>query len=278
MSYKQIKWLILIVPTLTLTVWEYTRHHIFLDHISMELGNWLSPLIELAVSIIFLLKLFSMLEATQEELHRERSRQAALKEREKIARELHDGIAQSLFLMSVKMDQLALGQQDEEQAERTNGLRKTVHQVNEYVRQAISNLRYPTDLDALPWMQFLENMVNDFTTETGIQAYLNWRISEELLSAKEKVELYASIREALLNVRKHAQAQNVWIQSKEDGGNCWSCIVEDDGVGMEGDPFYHQDRYGLKIMNERAAEMGWMLQFTRDHGKTKVEIRKEASK
>jgi nitrate/nitrite-specific signal transduction histidine kinase len=277
MSYKQIKWLILIIPTLTLTVWEYTRHHFFLDHISMELGNWLSPLIELAVSITFLLKLFSMLEATQEELHRERSRQVASKEREKLARELHDGIAQSLFLMSVKMDQLEQGQQDEVQAERTKGLRKTVHQVNEYVRQAISNLRYPTDPDTLSWMQFLESMVNEFTSETGIEASWNWQLPEERLSAKEKIELYASIREALLNVRKHANAQKVWIQSNEHSGNSWSCIVEDDGVGIEGDPFRHQDRYGLKIMNERAAEMGWVLQIQRDHGKTKVEIRKEVS-
>jgi nitrate/nitrite-specific signal transduction histidine kinase len=277
MSYKQIKWIILIVPALTLTVWEYTRHHIFLDHISMELGNWLSPLIELAVSITFLLKLFSMLEATQEELNRERSRQVALKEREKIARELHDGIAQSLFLMSVKMDQLEQGQQDGEQAERTKGLRKTVHQVNEYVRQAISNLRYPMDPDALPWMQFLERMVNEFSLETGIEASWDWQLSEERLSAKEKVELYASIREALLNVRKHAQAQKVWIKSMEHNDNSWSCIVEDDGVGTEGDPFRHQDRYGLKIMNERAVEMGWLLQIKREHGKTKVEIRKEVS-
>jgi nitrate/nitrite-specific signal transduction histidine kinase len=277
MSYKQIKWLILIIPTLTLTAWEYTRHHLFLDHISMELGNWLSPLIELAVSITFLLKLFSMLEATQEELHRERSRQVASKEREKLARELHDGIAQSLFLMSVKMDQLEQGQQDEVQAERTKGLRKTVHQVNEYVRQAISNLRYPTDPDTLSWMQFLESMVNEFTSETGIEASWNWQLPEERLSAKEKIELYASIREALLNVRKHANAQKVWIQSNEHSGNSWSCIVEDDGVGIEGDPFRHQDRYGLKIMNERAVEMGWVLQIQRDHGKTKVEIRKEVS-
>jgi nitrate/nitrite-specific signal transduction histidine kinase len=78
-------------------------------------------------------------------------------------------------------------------------------------------------------------------------------------------------------VRKHAQAKKVWIQSNEHSDNSWSCIVEDDGVGIDGDPFRHQDRYGLKIMNERAAEMGWVLQIQRDHGKTKVEIRKEVS-
>jgi nitrate/nitrite-specific signal transduction histidine kinase len=126
-------------------------------------------------------------------------------------------------------------------------------------------------------MQFLESMVNDFTSETGIEASWNWQIPEERLSAKEKIELYATIREALLNVRKHAQAQKIWIQSKVHSDNSWSCIVEDDGVGIEGDPFRHQDRYGLKIMNERAAEMGWVLLIKRYHGRTKVKIQKEAS-
>lgn len=274
MTYKQIKWLILVLPSLTLTIWEYSRHHIFLDHMSMEVGNWLSPVIELAVSITFLLKLFSMLEATQDELNRERSKQAALKEREKIARELHDGIAQSLFLMSLKMDQLEQLQQDHEHTEHTNGLKKTVHQVNEYVRQAISNLRYPNDPENLPWMQFLESMVTDFTAETGIVVTWNWKLSEEKFSTKEKVELYASIREALLNVRKHAKAQKVWIQAEGYNGNSWCCVVEDDGVGILSDPYSYQDRYGLKIMKERALEMGWKLQIKRDLGRTKVEIRK----
>ncbi|MCY9670611.1 histidine kinase [Paenibacillus alginolyticus] len=277
MSYRQIKWLILIIPSLVLTTWEYTRHHFFLDHISMELGNWLSPLIEFTVSLTFLMKLFAMLEATQEELQRERSRQIALKEREKIARELHDDIAQSLFLMSIKMDQLEHVQEDAKQVKQIKELRKTVHQVNEYVRQAISNLRYPTDPDALPWMQYLESMVHDFTTETGIEASWNWHLSEEQLSAKEKVELYASIREALLNVRKHARAKKIWIQAEGYNKNSWSCIVKDDGVGFENDKFGHKDRYGLKIMHERAEEMGWMFQINSEYGKTSVEIRKEAS-
>lgn len=278
MSYKQIKWLILIIPTLILTIWEYARHHLLMNYISMEVGNWLAPVIVFSVSITFLLKLFAMLEATQEELNRERSRQAALKEREKIARELHDGIAQSLFLMSVKMDQLEQGQQNFLQAEKMNSLRKTVHQVNEYVRQAISSLKYPTHPDTLPWMQYLQSMVEDFKKETDLEVHWDWKLSEDRLSSKEKVELYASIREVLLNVRKHAHANKVWIRANEEKDKKWICVVEDNGRGYEGDPFQHQERYGLKILKERALEMGWIFQLRRELGKTKVEIQKRSSR
>ncbi|RTE10995.1 sensor histidine kinase [Paenibacillus whitsoniae] len=278
MTYKQMKWLILTIPTVTLALWEYSRHHLFLDYMSMEVGNWLAPLIELAVSITFLLKLFSLIEKTQEELNLERSRQAAMKERERIARELHDGIAQSLFLLSIKMDQLE-GKLplNSEYKQPTVSLRNTVYQVNEYVRQAISNLRYPIDPDAPPWTQYLSSMVTDFISETGLDVEWKWGISEERLSTKEKIELYASIREALLNVRKHAQASHVWVQSKESHDGTWSCSIEDDGRGMQTDPFAYQERYGLKMMRERAADMGWHLSVVRELERTRVEISKAAA-
>jgi two-component system nitrate/nitrite sensor histidine kinase NarQ len=273
-SAKQIKWLILVIPTLTLTLWEYARHHLLMNVISMEVGNWLAPVIVFSVSITYLLKLFAMLETTQAELERERSKQVVLKEREKIARELHDGIAQSLFLLSVKMDQLEQVEQTSPQAEKMKSLRKTVHQVNEYVRQAISNLRYPTSPDSLPWMQYLRNMVEDFKAESGLEVIWDWQLSEEMFSPKEKVELYASIREALLNVSKHAHASKVWIHGNEEAGGYWSCCVEDDGQGLQENPFQHKDRYGLKILQERVVEMGWTLSIVRMNGKTRVEIAK----
>ncbi|WP_269431669.1 hypothetical protein [Bacillus sp. JCM 19034] len=42
MTYKQIKWLILLIPTLTSAAWEYVRHEYLLPYISMEVGNLLS--------------------------------------------------------------------------------------------------------------------------------------------------------------------------------------------------------------------------------------------
>ncbi|WP_240968023.1 histidine kinase [Paenibacillus aquistagni] len=103
MTYKQIKWLILIIPTLTIGLWEYVRHEFLLPFISMELGNWLSPVFVLLVTLLFLTQLFKLIEHNQEELTRAKALQVVLEEREKIARELHDGIVQSLFFLNAQV-------------------------------------------------------------------------------------------------------------------------------------------------------------------------------
>lgn len=273
MSYRQIKWLILVIPTITIGLWEYVRHEFLLPYISMELGNWLAPVFVFAVTVTLLLKLFSIMEAMQEELNRERTYKAALEERERIARELHDGIAQSIFLLSVKVDQMM----HERETQGTPGildLKKTVHLVNHYVRQAISNLRYPSSLPSIPWFETIQNMVNDFTKETGLTVEMDWTLGEEKLTSKEKVELSAFVREAMLNVRKHAAASRLLITCKTDGEG-WFCKIEDDGVGFNGDPFLHRDRFGLRIVRERSGEMNWHLHLGRSDNMTVIMIRKE---
>ncbi|MEF3311157.1 histidine kinase [Paenibacillus sp. GYB004] len=271
MSYKQIKWLILILPTVTIGLWEYIRHQFLLPYISMDLGNLLAPVIVFLVTMIFLTQLFSMLEDMQEELKEARAAKAALEEREKIARELHDGIAQSLFLLSVKADQLDKRYAGE--AADIRGFKQTVYEVNGYVRQAIANLRYPAESDSLPWMDMLKSLAADLTMNTGIGVEWSWELPEDRLTAKEKVELFASIREALLNVRKHSKAERVRIDAAERGGG-WVCAVSDDGQGFEGDPLRRDNKFGLSMMKDRADEMGWIFEIVREQGETVVRIRK----
>ncbi|MCZ4149390.1 two-component sensor histidine kinase, partial [Escherichia coli] len=107
----------------------------------MALGNWLTPVLVYLVSITLLSKLFRILERYQKELEQERSAKAALEAREQLARELHDGIAQSLFLLSVKAEKLESDNSSEHHQQNVLSIRKTIHEVNRYVRQSITNLR-----------------------------------------------------------------------------------------------------------------------------------------
>lgn len=272
MSYRQIKWLILIIPTLTIGIWEYIRHEYLLPYISMGLGNWLSPLIVLAVTMTLLLKLFSLMEHMQEELNLASKARTILEERERLARELHDGIAQSLFLLSVKLHRL---EKDKPVTDFPlfGELRNTVRRVHEDVRQAISNLRYSSN-EGLPWTQAVDDMIRDLQKETGLEVDLKWDFPEDMLSSKEKVELFACVREALINVRKHAEARNVKVEfSKTETG--WIVTVEDDGRGLPDHPFAEPTHYGLRMIRERADEMGWNFAIGRVRKKTRLEIRKE---
>lgn len=104
MAYKLIKWSIILLPVVFVGVWEVLRHTILLTYLPMDMTTLMTPFLLFFISITLLFPLFSHLERMQEELQLERTVKAKLEERERLARELHDGIAQSLFLLSVKLD------------------------------------------------------------------------------------------------------------------------------------------------------------------------------
>lgn len=274
-TYEKIKWMILIIPTVTIGLWEYVRHEFLLPYLSMDAGNLLSPVIIFLVTITLLRKLFTIMEGIQEELHRERASKAALEEREKLAAQLHDGIAQSLFLMSVRLEQLEQDLQPDKK-DSYYQLQKTLHHVNKDVRQAIANLRFPPTSEVFPWTQSIQQLIKEFEQTTGIVPTVEWLVPETALQTQEKIELYAFLRETLMNIRKHAQAQAVWIRLRERGETGWYCEVIDDGIGFgQQDPLALLDRFGLKILQERAKKMGWRFLLERDGQHTRAMVIKE---
>ncbi|MCC3374898.1 sensor histidine kinase [Cohnella sp. REN36] len=275
-SNRRIKWLILWIPTITIGLWEYVRHAFLLPYMSMELGNLLAPFIVLVVTMTLVRGLFRRLESSQASLQRERSVSAALEERERLAAELHDGIAQSLFLLAVKLDQLDRAASGEPAVrELASQLRETVRVVHEDVRQAIANLRLPPSAEHDAWVVPLRELLGETSAILEARAEFRWTIPEDSLTDKEKVELHACLREALLNVRKHARAQSVLVVGEPVGGDGFRCTVEDDGVGFEGDPLRAAGRFGLRMVRDRASRMGWTFAIERRDGRTVVELAKK---
>ncbi|GIP59235.1 sensor histidine kinase [Paenibacillus woosongensis] len=269
MSYQQIKWLILATPTITIGIWEFVRHEYLLSVISMELGNWLSPVIVFLVSVLLLTQLFKMMEQIQKELNEAKELKAALEEREKIAREIHDGIAQSLFLLNAQVSKVEKAQVSDQVT--FEKLKNNIHRTNTYVREAIANLRHPAAPDSISWMQGIDSLIQELQRDSDLRFKISWSIPEERLSLRDKIELLALIRESLLNIHKHAKAKEVHIEGHViDGG--WQCSVTDNGVGfdMNGNPGSHS--YGIKIMRDRAAMMGWDFGIESSGGQTMVTI------
>lgn len=276
MSYKQIKWMILFLPTLTVGLWEYMRHSLLIHYVSMDLGNVLSPVIVYLTSLTLLMPLFRMLENNQEELNRERTEKAALEARELLSRELHDGIAQSLFLLSVQIDRASSRTSTLEEQEEIQEIRKTVHEVNRYARQAITNLRYPASIEKNIFEDSMKARIMHMAQETlTIPPSIEWVIPDHLLNSKEKIEMLACIRESLLNIEKHAKASAISIRGAGSDPS-WIVLIEDNGVGMQDDLDLYKDRYGLRIMMERAQELGWRVTLPVVPLGTVIEIRKEA--
>ncbi|GGA38707.1 sensor histidine kinase [Paenibacillus physcomitrellae] len=267
MTYKLTKWLILLFPPLLVGLWELVRHTLLMPYFSMSTGNAITPILLFLISLMLLLPLFARLERFQEELQQERAVKARLEAREQLAKELHDGIAQSLFLLAVKLEKAEKRQLRGEEVP-LDELRKTVHTVNEYVRQSISNLRYPVE-ETLGDGETLPGLVADLGKEIQIGIHLDWYLTEGQLTVQEQVELLACIREAVMNVRKHSGQTEVYIKATaEDKG--WKVTIRDHGKGIAPGELDKSGTYGLRILRERAAKMGWQVQLQSREGSTTV--------
>ncbi|MFS0821704.1 sensor histidine kinase [Bacillus sp. 1P02SD] len=273
MKYKQIKWLILILPTFTIAFWEYIRHEFLLPYISMDLGNVLSPILVFIVTLLFLRRLFSILERMQEQLRLEKTKQAALIEREKLARELHDGIAQSLFLLSIKMNKF--GRKNRlEQDDDFQKIKQTLQHIHEDTRQAITNLKYIPNEVPFSWTDTIYQYVTELKNQHLLDVQFDWGIQEDTLSTKEKNELFACIKEAVINVIKHARTNQIRIHTKEID-SCWVCQIIDQGIGFTNETIQSRKGYGLQIIKDRAKDMEWEFSMKRINHETIIELKKE---
>ncbi|AZS15967.1 sensor histidine kinase [Paenibacillus lutimineralis] len=270
MSYRQLKWMILIVPTLLIGIWEYVRHQFLMPYLSMDTGNYLTPVLLFMISVTLQYKWFRKLESMQEELQKERSLKASWEEREQLARELHDGIAQSLFLLSVKVDRAEKRQNSSGEVADLNELRTTIQDVNRYVRQAISDLKLPPDIDAEGNHLSFPERIQQIADEYQLGLHLAWTLSEERWSAKEKLELLACIREAIVNASKHAAVQDIFVQGREQEGAFQVSII-DRGNGFKVGEL-SPERYGLRIIKQRAEQMHWSLTVESMSGETCIMI------
>ena len=78
-----------------------------------------------------------------------------------------------------------------------------------------------------------------------------------------------------MNIHKHDEAKHVRITANTtDSG--WHCTVTDDGKGFDLDKPLGSNRYGIKIMKDRAEAMGWKFKMERQHNQTIINIRKES--
>lgn len=228
----------------------------------MDLGNWLTPVIVLFVTFTLLTRFFTKLEETQEQLQKERLEKAALEERERIARELHDGMAQSLFLLSVKIKQLKNITVEQEDEKTLQQLEENVAHIHDYVRTGIKNLRLSV-AENIQFTDAVGELLTTFSAELNCSFVQEVRIDEAVLSLQEKQELIYCIKEALTNIQKHARATKVEVIIHID---CEDKIItiKDNGRGFP-DQLERANHYGLRMMQERCLRIQWEFKiFRRD--------------
>ncbi|GIM47241.1 hypothetical protein DNHGIG_27900 [Collibacillus ludicampi] len=243
MSYKSLQWFTVLLPPLLIGGFEYIRHTFLLPYMSMETGNFYITLLSFLLSFIYASWMFRTIRRINERLAEEQARRAVYEERERLARELHDGIAQTLFYLNVKLQQ---GKIEE--------ARKAVSEIDNHVRHAIFNLRSQPEKGESFSLR-LQRLLTQWSDITGLEVSQEILLPEDHFSPAEEVHVFAIIQEALANIRKHANAQHVEIRlhGMKNGG--WQLLIADDGHGLDIQTM-ETKKYGLSIMRERAAQLG----------------------
>ena len=209
-------------------------------------------------------------------LERHARRLSIMEERTLLANELHDSLAQTLA--SLRFQITLVGETVAQSKDRT-GIRQ-IRTIKEGLDQANSQLRellahFRTRMDERGLIPAIDSVVERFRKETGIAAYFQNEIGESKLPPVLEVQVLHIVQEALTNVRKHSDAQNVRVLLRAEDNGDHHVLVEDDGQGIEekvvSDP--PGEHIGLSIMRERAARLGGTLHIESDAGEgTRVEL------
>jgi two-component system NarL family sensor kinase len=203
-------------------------------------------------------------------LAEESTRRARAEERARLAREIHDTLAQELTAIGLHLEG-ALSQLDRDPSlarERLERALATTREGLEAARRSVLGLRAaPLAGRSLP--DALAALGRAFTSETGVRVHVRCQaVKSEVRGPKSEVgrlplrveaELYAIAQEALTNVRKHAHAKEVGIALRARHGEV-RLTVQDDGAGfVPGRVAGQAAGYGLQGMRERARLLGGRL-------------------
>jgi signal transduction histidine kinase len=176
-----------------------------------------------------------------------------------VARSLHDGVAQELFLARMSLKELAelLGAGSPERR-LADGALERVRTALHDTRELIDGLRSADDATERELAPALRRELIDFSARTGVSVVFSESGSPAALSPQAVAEVVGIVREALANVGKHADAGEVRLRARHRHG--WTRLtVKDDGRGFRTMPV---DRFevglglGMRTMHERARAIG----------------------
>ena len=203
-------------------------------------------------------------------------RQLIKDERNIIANELHDSLAQTLASLrfQVRILDQALQPVGDFMAFKTiDSVEHALDEASTNLRELIAHCRAPIEQQGL--VPAVKRAVEKFRKDTGIHILL--QCDEQVLPLPSNIELnaYRIVQEALTNIKKHANAYIVRVLLSSDCDGNIRILIENDGKGFDQSKIYSSEgeHLGLTIMKERAKHLGGELRIESepDEG-TRVEL------
>lgn len=182
---------------------------------------------------------------------------ATSEERHRLAREVHDGVAQDVASLGYLVDNLAASVSTEEQKHDVALLRKEVTRVVAELRNSVFDLRNEAGAG-----QGLGQSIASFARHVGSHSPFTVHVTldESAIRLRPRVEseLLRIAQEAINNARRHSGGENLWVSCRVHPPRAEIDIVDDgDGLGTG-----REDSHGLRIMRERADRIGADLEVT----------------
>lgn len=192
---------------------------------------------------------------------------ATAEERQRLAREIHDGVAQEVASLGYLIDDVT-ARAPEAVLPDLRRLRDELTRVVGELRYSIFDLRREIGPGA-SLTSVLADHARHVGETAGIAVHLELAESPARLRPAVESELLRIAQEAIANARKHSRAQNLWVTCVVDAPEVY-LRVEDDGKGLSPP---REDSFGLSIMRERAVRAGCSLTVApRPGGGTSVEV------
>ncbi|MCE5322564.1 sensor histidine kinase [bacterium] len=199
-------------------------------------------------------------------------------ERNRIAREIHDGVGHSLVncILTLELCERLVRKDPEEAgkiiSQEKNDLRSALEEMRNYVH----HLR-PAEIENEPLSQLIRKYITRFADRTGLAANIKETGGSIDLAPSSRLVLLRIIQEALTNSVKHSDASRVDVSLARTGDGGVHCVISDDGCGFDeeavlGDPASSQG-FGLRTMKDRASSVHGDVQIESEPGEgTRISV------
>jgi signal transduction histidine kinase len=189
---------------------------------------------------------------------------AVADERARVAREIHDGLAQYLFSILTHVSMLESGRATDATVARLKEAAAAAQQEARFAVLALSSASGTAPFDAA-LRRYVEVLTADGALD--VELVIDSRIR---LAPDEQIEVFRIVQEGLANVRRHSGARRAWVRIVEDG-RTRSVIVEDNGAGFEADE--NGGGQGLRNIKARVETIGGAFELRSEPGRgTALEV------
>jgi len=187
-------------------------------------------------------------------LHTQLKDVTILRERDRIARDLHDGIIQDIYAATLQLEDVT-----EDVPE--PAIRKRLEEVSEHMSEVIADIRTyiqglrARELEGQLLGEGLSAMVGEVNGRAGLVAA--WSVTGDVYQVPDSIAnaLLHITREALSNIIKHAQAETAEVRLQYEA-NKVTLTISDDGRGFEPRASYGEEHHGLRNLRARTEEAG----------------------